>query len=100
MKATKDVVDLYANKFDCVPEKDLRISGDWNSNSGKSLYAVFNKCSGSDDCKSEEEIEEFLRGAYVMVLYNQIRFDGSRFHEDAILPESRVKWMPISYSQP
>ena len=69
-KATKPNVDLFAKKFDCIPTKDLRINGNWNSNVGRSLQLILNKCSGSDICKSEEEIEKFMQGAFVMVLYN------------------------------
>ena len=70
VKTTKPIVDLYAKKFDCIPERDKRIRSDWNSNLGRSLHIVFNKCSDSDICKSDEEIEKFIQGTFVMVLYN------------------------------
>ena len=47
-------------------------------------------------CESDLKIREYLRGKYVLLLYNQIRFaTDSYFHESAV-KEARVAYIPVS----
>ena len=48
---------------------------------------------GEEFCKTEEEIDDFMRGKYLLLLNNQIRFDSHDYNEDSIKMESRIRWM-------
>ena len=54
------------------------IWGDYDSAMAMQLAVKFHMCSGHDYCKTEEEIRDFLSGKYIVLLYNQIRFDAER----------------------
>ena len=46
-----------------------------------------------DDCKSEEEVAEYMEDKFMLLLSNQIRFDSSRYSEESIVKESRLLWL-------
>jgi len=48
------------------------------------------------ECKSDEEITEFMRDKWILLLYNQIRFDSNYYGEEAIIQESRIMWVPVN----
>ena len=56
----------------------------------------FKKCHKRDDCKTEEEVAEFMKDKYLLLLSNQIRFDSSQYSEESIVPESRLLWLNTS----
>ena len=37
-----------------------------------------------------------MRGKYLLLLNNQIRFDSHNYHEEAIVMESRIRWITLS----
>ena len=47
-------------------------------------------------CKTEEEIKKWLRGKYIILLYNQIVFDQENYFSDARKKEARIEYIPIS----
>ena len=49
---------------------DLSIYGDWNTDEAQSVHVYLNKCQGYDYCKTDEEIKEFFRGKYMLLLNN------------------------------
>ena len=51
---------------------------------------------GETFCKTEEEIDDFMRGKYLLLLNNQIRFDAQEYNEDSIKMESRIRWITLS----
>ena len=53
-------------------------------------------CSGHDYCKSKDEIREWLSGLYIVLLYNQVRFDSNAMWEHASVKESRILYIPVS----
>ena len=53
-------------------------------------------CEGEDYCESKEDILQWLSGKFVILLYNQIRFDPNRFKQAARLKESRIDYIPIN----
>ena len=73
------------------------IKGDYNSNSAQMLLVTFNRCHDRDDCKSKEDIDEFIRGKYLVVMQNSVRFDSVLLAKNAIVKESILTWFPISY---
>ena len=48
------------------------------------------RCRGKEYCKTDEEIDKFFTGKFLMILANQIRFDARKYHEPAIVFDSRV----------
>ena len=54
------------------------------------------KCHKRDDCKSEEEVAEFMKDKFMLLLSNQIRFDSSQYYEDSVIRESRLLWLNTS----
>ena len=75
---------MFRKKFKCVPNKDLNIWGDYNSKKAQQLAYKFKFCQEKDDegnivlgrdgnpkkCESEEDIRTYLRGKYILLLYN------------------------------
>ena len=58
-----------------------------------------NATRGEDEtpCKSEEEIESWLRRKFLLTLNNQKRFDVDNYnHEEMIDHVSHLRWNPIS----
>ena len=54
------------------------------------------RCHDRPDCKSELEINEFLRGKYVVILHNRRVWNSDEFEEASIVNESKNFWLPIS----
>ena len=81
----------------CTDSKDLMIRGDYNSNSAQMLLVTFNRCHDRSDCKSKEDIDNFIRGKYLVVLSNTVRFDSILLADNAVIKESVLTWYPVSY---
>ena len=47
-------------------------------------------------CHPKEDILEWLKAKYIVVVYNQIRFDSDSFYESAAIAESRLTYVPIN----
>ena len=48
-------------------------------------------------CKSDEEIKNWMKRRYVVVLKNQQRFDADGYEaKTTVVSESRVNWFPIA----
>ena len=52
-------------------------------------------CEGSG-CESRDNILDWLKGKYIVLLYNQIRFDQSRYFEESRIKEARISYIPVS----
>ena len=89
-------VMLYRKKFRCIDEKDRFISGNFNTKSASQIRVYLNKCQGKDYCKTEEEINKFIKGKYLIVYVNEIRFDAQFYGEESIIKESRMDWLRVS----
>ena len=53
----------------------MNIYGGWDSSKGRSISFELHRCKDKPDCKSDEEINQALKGNYLTALHNQIRFD-------------------------
>ena len=93
---TKAYAELYRKKFQCLDEKDLFIRGNINSENTSNIRVLLKKCSGKDYCKSDAEILDFVRGKFILVYLNQIRFDSSKYGDESIIKESRIDWLRVS----
>ena len=69
-------VITYKNKFKCINNDDLVIWGDYNSAKTQQLAIQFKMCRSTEPgvCESEEDIKEWLKGKFIVLLYNQIGF--------------------------
>ena len=95
-KASKSALKQYKDGFLCIEDEQLELYGDWNSDSARTIQISLERCSREAYCKSDEEIDQFLKGTYLMLLNNQIRFDSTNYGTEAIKLESRVRWYSIS----
>ena len=62
----KDDMELYHKKFLCVDEQELYIRGEYSSKSARSVSVNLEKCHDRVDCKSDEEITNFIRSKYLI----------------------------------
>jgi len=76
--------------------EDLSIYGDFNTASAQQLKVQLKKCTGRPDCKTDEEIIQFMKGKFIMIMLNQVRFDDEKFGSQAIIKESRLLWLTIN----
>ena len=53
-------------------------------------------CEGHEHCKSETEIRKWLRGKFIVLLYNRVRFITDGFYEQTLIRESVLKYIPVS----
>ena len=54
------------------------------------------RCHDRPDCKKDEEITKFLKNKFLLLIFNQVRFDSRYFGEEAIIPESKINWVPVN----
>ena len=66
---------MYYKKFICIDKEDRYIFGNYNSMKARLLDVQLQKCQGEKYCKSEEEINTFLRNKFIIMLNNLKRFD-------------------------
>ena len=74
----------------------MHIRGNYQSPEARLIEVQLKKCHNRTDCKSPEEIRQFLRNKFILFHYNQIRFDHSVKGNDAIIKESRIDWQLIN----
>ena len=66
----KSAFRAFRNKFRCLKENDMQIWGSYDSEKAQQLAISFKMCEGADYCESEENIREWLRHKYIVLLYN------------------------------
>ena len=87
----------YMKQFKCLDSpEELSIHGNYNSADASLFMLAITKCTGRLDCKSDEEITEFLKGKFVGLYYNRKNFDARGFRDDAFVSQSDLLWVPIS----
>ena len=60
------------------------------------MIVSFEMCSGRPDCKSEDEIREWLKLKFIVLLYNQVSFNASGYGPDSKVRDSRFAYIPFS----
>ena len=63
-------VQLFRNKFKCFKKSSVELWGDFNSARAQQLTVKFKMCEGKSICESKENIREWLKGKYILLLYN------------------------------
>ena len=88
----------YYKKFLCIDKDDLEVQGDYNSDNAQQLNFQLIKCQGgkAKGCKSDAEIVEYFRDKYILLYYNQIRFDSFKYGLPSISPEANLKWLLVN----
>ena len=61
--------ERYWRKFICINEKDRFIYGNFDSVEARLLNVQLKRCEGAG-CKSPDEITEFFRNKFVLMLSN------------------------------
>lgn len=93
-------MQTYYGKMKCVDElQGTEIFGSYNTEKASNLMIVFEKCNNNTatvQCKSSEEINEWLQFKYLLVLENEKRFVQDGFFENRIRRESSTKWYALS----
>eukprot|EP00353_Schmidingerella_taraikaensis_P011845 CAMPEP_0185582810 /NCGR_PEP_ID=MMETSP0434-20130131/21140_1 /TAXON_ID=626734 ORGANISM="Favella taraikaensis, Strain Fe Narragansett Bay" /NCGR_SAMPLE_ID=MMETSP0434 /ASSEMBLY_ACC=CAM_ASM_000379 /LENGTH=225 /DNA_ID=CAMNT_0028201743 /DNA_START=150 /DNA_END=827 /DNA_ORIENTATION=+ len=84
----------------CIDSNELGIKGTYSSNEGRILSIVLNRCMGDDFCLSEQEAKKWLRGRYLILETNRIRFNPESFGTDSIIREHFEEWIPITTFAP
>ena len=95
-ETNRNWLDLYHRKLQCLNREDLWLHGDFDSVNARAINVQLRKCHGRPDCKNESEILQFFREKYIIILQNSIRFDARYFGQEAIIPESRFKWLRVN----
>ena len=75
VKHHENYLRTYGPKMKCFDE-NLEIHGNFNSEKAANLILVFEKCDRKlrDTCWKEEDIQDWLRGTYVVTLENTWTF--------------------------
>ena len=89
-------MSTYQRKFRCIDPEEMYLYGDYNSEKARLIQLQLEICHDKPICKPRDEIIEFARGKYLVLLYNQINFDSNRYREHSIQPESNTVWIPVN----
>ena len=55
------------------------------------------KCNNdSGGCRTDAEIESWLRRKFIIVLTNQVRFDAEAYNDGSVVKESVLTYIPIN----
>ena len=55
-------------------------------------------CEGGPDkgCATDREIRDWLSGKWIVLLYNQIRFDQEQYFEASRIEEARISYIGVN----
>ena len=93
---------MWKKKFKCIPRKDLIIWGDYNSAKAQQISIKFEMCDSTKErfagvaCEEKAVIQKWLRRKFIVVIFNQIRFNPKGFLDAATIKEARLNYIPIS----
>ena len=75
----------------------MAIYGNFQAEKARLLGVQLVKCTNRPGyCKTEEEILDYFRGKYLILLYNEIRFDQKFYGDESIKARSHMAWLPIN----
>ena len=68
-------VEIFGHRLKCL-EEDISMFGHYDSSATQNLMVAFMSCDpkSRNDCKSEDEISEWLSNKYIITLVNEKRF--------------------------
>ena len=96
-------VKLYRKKFLCIDKEEIRLYGDYNSLEAQIINVYYERCNNQtivpmNTCHSNEEITNFLKRKFIIVLQNQERFQSHKYDESRIIKEAKFRWFAIKSS--
>ena len=87
---------LFREQMICFDVDEMYINGYFNSDITRNIGVRLERCAGEGkNCSDAESINDFFKDNMIGFLANRIRFDPSRFGEEAIIKESHFFWEPI-----
>ena len=97
-EGSQDEFNTYRKKFKCIDNDSMIIWGDYNSKKAQQISIKFKMCEGgiANGCETKDNILEWLKGKFIVLLYNQIVFSSEDLFEEARKVESRISYIPIS----
>ena len=86
-------IEIYGSKLKCIDES-LDLIGNFDQALASNLMITFIKCDPESgiECKTDEEIEEWLEGKYFLTIVNEKKFVPHKFGDDRIYMHSSSKW--------
>ena len=96
-------VEIHQKKFLCIDREELRMYGDYNSDKARLINIQLVRCHDGGyfaengiTCKSQDQITDFLRNKFLLMLYNQKRFAPGAFKDQSIVEEARLLWTMVN----
>lgn len=89
-------MELWKKKFKCIEPEKAQIWGDFDSSIGGNLFITFDMCDGHDYCESKEDILDWLRGKYIVLLYNRRRFDQQSYFDKSVTENSKLQYVRVN----
>lgn len=83
----------------CIDE-DVELYGDFNTANARILFLGFVKCDKTKrkTCKSDKEVNEWLKSQYLIVAYNKYSFIADGFKERMFKKSVALDWRPFDIS--
>ena len=93
-------IDTYGVGLKCpVNASDLSIQGKYDASAAKNLMVIVQKCNPETSevtCKSDAEIEEWLRYKFILIVRNQRKFIQYQFGEKRVQKAAELKWYSVN----
>ena len=90
----------HGNKLKCLTEPNqLALWGNFDSDVGQNIGIGFQKCDNATStvtCKSDEQIRQWMRDKYIIVLTNLNEFVSYSFDTNKMKQYSRFFWVQLT----
>jgi len=75
----------------------VRVSGNWDSYSAQNLVMQLEKCDPEkrSTCKSDEFIKKWVSDKYLLMTYNNERFNAGMYGKPRFTKEQTLEWLNI-----
>lgn len=93
------LVKTYQKKFKCIDPENMKVSGDFNSDTAQLMNMRLIRCdpeTSAVKCKSPEEITAFFRNKFLIFLFNEKYFDSNQYEENAIVEQGKILWLQVN----
>ena len=76
----------------CITADKLELFGNFNTYKTRNLRIIFEKCDPEirDDCKSDEEIDDWMFSKVIIVIENKKHFKSNKFESERIYKQSKL----------
>ena len=80
--STEHWIEVYSQKLWCT-DSDPIVMGNYYTQKARTMVITLNKCDPKErsTCKSDDEIERYLRDKYIIVLENNYNFKQQNYEE-------------------